>query len=210
LCLNGLILPLLQFLSRKSTRSSHIFKIACCHYPVPVIYTHPCSQPWPFNTFVASICQMKSKTSNPPSSSLLMPYSYHFLSQLMVARVSFRRSFTLRRLSFCACGSTRCPATSVSPDLAAKHASTNISPKGLQLGSTGTMLTANVPTAVGYTTHLLNAQSLSRKRSTMHRASRRLLSQYLQSLRKAHPPLAATQSARSNPYHGGQGSLSPN
>jgi hypothetical protein len=101
-------------------------------------------------------------------------------------------------------------AVFVSPDLAAKHASTNISPEGLQLGSTGTMLTANVPTVVEYTTHLLNAQSLSRKHSIMRHASRQLLSRYLQSLRKARPLLAATQSARSSPYHRGQGSLGPN
>ena len=98
----------------------------------------------------------------------------------------------------------------MSLDLAVKHASTNISPEGLQLGSTGTMLTANAPTAVGYTTHLLNAQSLSRKRSITRHASRQLLSRYLQSLRKGRPLLAATQSARSSPYHGGQGSLGPN
>jgi hypothetical protein len=98
----------------------------------------------------------------------------------------------------------------MSPDLAAKHTSTNISPGGLQLESTGTMPIANVPTVEGYTTRLLNAQSLSHKCSTMHRASRRILSQYLQSLRKARPLLAATQSAQSNPYRGGQGSLGLN
>jgi hypothetical protein len=98
----------------------------------------------------------------------------------------------------------------MSPDLAVKHTSTNISPGGLQLESTGTMPIVNVPTVVGYTTRLLNAQSSSHKCSTMHRASRRILSRYLQSLRKARPLLATIQSARSNPYHGGQGSLGPN
>jgi hypothetical protein len=91
----------------------------------------------------------------------------------------------------------------MSPDLAIKHTSTSISPKGQQWESTGTTPTANAPTVVGYTTCRLNAQSLSHKRSIMRRASRQLLSQYLLSLRKARPLLAATQSTRSSPYHGG-------
>jgi hypothetical protein len=99
---------------------------------------------------------------------------------------------------------------SLSPDLAIKHALTNISPGGLQLESTGTMPTVNVPTVEGYTTRRLNAQSLSHKRSIMRRVSRQILSQYLQSLKKAHPPLATTQSARSSPYLGGRGNLDPN
>ena len=65
-------------------------------------------------------------------------------------------------------------------------------------------------TAMATVTALRNALTSSLKRSTMHRASKRLLSQYLQSLKKAHPPLAATQSARSSPYLGGQGNLGPN
>jgi len=98
----------------------------------------------------------------------------------------------------------------LSPDLATKHASTNISPRDLQLESTGTTPIMNAPTVAGYTTHLLNAQSSSRKRSIMRRVSRQILSQYLLSLRKARPLLAATQSVRSSPYHGGQGNLGPN
>jgi hypothetical protein len=65
-------------------------------------------------------------------------------------------------------------------------------------------------TAAATVTALHNALTSSHKHSTMHRASRQILSQYLQSLRKARPLLAATQSARSSPYHRGQGSLSPN
>jgi hypothetical protein len=45
----------------------------------------------------------------------------------------------------------------MSPDLAIKDASTNISPEGLQLGLTGTMPIVNPPTVEGYTTHPLNA-----------------------------------------------------
>ena len=102
------------------------------------------------------------------------------------------------------------PRVVLSPDLAAKHASTNTLPEGQQWESTGTMPTVNAPTVVGYTTRRLNAQSLSRKRSIMCRASRQLLSRYLRSLKRARPLLAATQSVRSSPYHGGQGRLGPN
>ena len=98
----------------------------------------------------------------------------------------------------------------LSPDLAAKHASANISPEGQQWESTGTMPIANAPTVVGYTTCLLNAQSLSRKRSIMCRASRQLLSRYLQSLKKVRPPLAAIQNAQSSLYPRGQRNLGPN
>jgi hypothetical protein len=98
----------------------------------------------------------------------------------------------------------------LSPDLAAKHASTSISPKGQQWESTGTTPTVNAPTVVEYTTRLLNAQSSSRKHSIMHHTSRRILSRYLQSLRKARPLLTTTQSVRSSLYHGGQGNLGPN
>jgi hypothetical protein len=65
-------------------------------------------------------------------------------------------------------------------------------------------------TAVATVTALCNALTSSHKRSTMCHASRQILSQYLQSLKKVCPLLAATQSARSSPYHGGQGSLGPN
>jgi hypothetical protein len=83
---------------------------------------------------------------------------------------------------------------SMSLDLAVKHTSMNIFPENLQWESTGTMPIANAPTVEGYTTHLLNAQSLSRKCLIMRRASRQLLSRYLQSLKRAHPPLADIQS----------------
>lgn len=113
-CLHSLIL-LLQVLSRKSTRISPNFKMTSCHYRIPVIDTLPCSQPWPLDDFVASscqmICRMKSKTSNSQPSISVTLYSYHFLSQLSVARVSSRRSFTLRTLSFGARTSTRSQAT---------------------------------------------------------------------------------------------------
>jgi hypothetical protein len=98
----------------------------------------------------------------------------------------------------------------MSLDLAVKHTLTSISPEGQKWESTGTTLTMNAPTAVGYTTHLLNVQSLLHKHSTTHRASRQLLSQYLQSLKKACPPLASTQSAQSSLYPRGQGSPGPN
>jgi hypothetical protein len=98
----------------------------------------------------------------------------------------------------------------MSPDLAVKHASMNISPEGQQWESTGTTLTVNAPTVEGYTTHPLNAQSLLHKHSTMRRASRPLLSRHLQSLKRAHPPLATIQNMRLSPYHGGQGNLGPN
>jgi hypothetical protein len=93
----------------------------------------------------------------------------------------------------------------MSLDLAIKHASTNILPEGQQWESTETMLTANAPTVVGYTTRLLNAQSLSHKRLVMHHASRQILSRYLQSLKKVHPPSANTQNTQSNLYLEGQG-----
>ena len=64
----------------------------------------------------------------------------------------------------------------VSPDLAAKHALMNILPEDPQLELTGTMLITNAPTVVEYTTHPLNAQSLSCKCLTMCLASRQLLS----------------------------------
>jgi hypothetical protein len=98
----------------------------------------------------------------------------------------------------------------MSPDLAIKHASTNISPEGLQLEPTGTMPIMNAPTVEGYTTHLLNAQSLSHKRSIMHRASRQLLSQYLQSLKKACPLPTNIQNGRSSLYPRGLGNLGLN
>jgi hypothetical protein len=50
-------------------------------------------------------------------------------------------------------------------------------------------------TAMATVTALHNALTSSHKHSTMRHASRRILSQYLQNLRKAHPLLAATQSA---------------
>jgi hypothetical protein len=66
------------------------------------------------------------------------------------------------------------------------------------------------PTAAATVTALCNALTSSHKRSTIRRASRQILSRYLQSLRKARPLLAATQSVRSSLYHGGQESLGPN
>jgi hypothetical protein len=65
-------------------------------------------------------------------------------------------------------------------------------------------------TAVATVTALRNALTSSHKHSTRRRTSRRLLSQYLQSLRKACPPLAVTQSAQSSPYLRGRGNLGPN
>jgi hypothetical protein len=65
-------------------------------------------------------------------------------------------------------------------------------------------------TAAATVTVLCNALTSSHKRSTMRCVSRWILSQYLQSLRKACPPLAATQSTRSSPYLGGRGNLGPN
>jgi hypothetical protein len=49
-------------------------------------------------------------------------------------------------------------------------------------------------TAAATVTALRNALTSSHKHSTMRRASRQILSRYLQSLRKVHPLLAATQS----------------
>jgi hypothetical protein len=65
-------------------------------------------------------------------------------------------------------------------------------------------------TATATITALRNVLTSSHKRSTMHRASRQLLSRYLQSLKRACPPLANIQSARSSLYHRGQGNLGPN
>jgi hypothetical protein len=45
----------------------------------------------------------------------------------------------------------------MSPDLAIKHALTNILLENLQLELIGMTPIANVPTVVEYTTHLLNA-----------------------------------------------------
>jgi hypothetical protein len=64
----------------------------------------------------------------------------------------------------------------LSLDLAIKHTSMNISPEGLQLELTGITLIANAPTVEGYTTHLLNAQSLSHKHLIIRCVSRQILS----------------------------------
>jgi hypothetical protein len=60
-------------------------------------------------------------------------------------------------------------------------------------------------TAMAIVTALPSVLASLRKRLTMHHASRQFLVRYLQSLKKACPPLAAIQSMRSSLYLGGLG-----
>jgi hypothetical protein len=67
-----------------------------------------------------------------------------------------------------------------------------------------------VLTAMAIATALPSVLASSRKRSTMHCALRQLLSQYLQSLKKAHPPPVGTQNVQSSLYPRGLENLGPN
>ena len=107
-----LIQPSLQLLPLKSISSSPKAKISFHRYLNSIVCALHGSQAWLRCDCGATICQMTSKISTNQSSTLHMPYYFHFISRLNVAQIPSRLSFSSRRPYFIACKDSKISAIS--------------------------------------------------------------------------------------------------